>query len=81
LFDSWRKKKPKPPKIELGVHWDEGNNPRCPVCECLMPIHHREDDGDVLWCPRCKTTFSLWLDSGERLTLERAKAYVEFIYG
>lgn len=46
LIDNWRKKKqslnPKPSKIELGVHWDDDNNPRCPVCECLMPIHHRE---------------------------------------
>jgi Zn-finger nucleic acid-binding protein len=62
----------------FGVHWDEQANPLCPVCDCLMPIHHREDDVDVLWCPRCKTLFSLWEDSGERVSLETAKAGIAF---
>ena len=62
----------------FGVHWDKEDNPLCPVCDCLMPIHHREDEVDVLWCPRCKTLFSLWEDSGDRLSLEQAKAGVAF---
>jgi hypothetical protein len=83
LIDNWHKKKQaasvrQVPFILFGVHWDSKNNPRCPVCECLMPIHHREDEIDILWCPRCKTLFSLWNDSGERLSLERAKAGVDF---
>ena len=81
LIDNKRKRKPEIPKtlrfIIFGVHWDNQGNPRCPVCDCLMPIHHREDDGDVLWCPKCKTLFSLWRDNGDRLTLEQGKAGFE----
>jgi len=65
----------------FGVHSDDEANPLCPVCDCLMPIHHREGEIDVLWCPRCKTSFSLWEDSGERLSLETAKAGVAFYRG
>ena len=82
LVDSKRKKKLETPKTVrfriFGVHWDDQGNPLCPVCDCLMPIHHREMDGDVLWCPRCKTLFSLWGENGDRLTLEQGKAGLEF---
>jgi hypothetical protein len=86
LVDNFRKRKQasKPAfkaHRELGIHWDERDNPLCPACECLMPIHHSDVAGDILWCPRCKTHFALRLDSGERLTLERAKAFVDFIHG
>ncbi len=91
LIDNLRKRKHVPsakkPFILYGVHWDDDDNPRCPVCECLMPTHHIEDDEraasevEVLWCPRCKTTFSLWEDSGERKTLEEAKNGVAFFRG
>lgn len=73
-----------PPKSfrMYGVHWDKEANPLCPVCECLMPIHHQEGANheiDVLWCPRCKTLFSLWDDNGERVSLEIAKRFINFI--
>lgn len=80
LIDTKRKQSesPKATRFRLfGVHWDSHANPLCPVCDCLMPIHHRENDGDVLWCPRCKTLFSLWRDDGGRLTLDQGKAGFE----
>jgi hypothetical protein len=82
LIDNKRKRKLETRKTLrfriFGVHWDDQGNPLCPVCDCLMPIHHREMAGDVLWCPRCKTLFSLWGDNGDRLTLEQGKAGLEF---
>lgn len=82
LIDNKRKRKLETPKTVrfriFGVHWDDQGNPLCPVCDCLMPIHHREMDGDVLWCPKCKTLFSLWGENGDRLTLEQGKAGLAF---
>lgn len=64
--------KPAKPFRMYGVHWDKAANPVCPVCECLMPIHHQEGSNheiDVLWCPRCKTLFSLWDEDSKRVSL------------
>jgi hypothetical protein len=71
---------PRPPRIlrRHGVHWDEHQNPLCPVCETLLTLRKSllsdADGPEYLQCPKCRNAYTLRTDRGSWISLTLAKA-------
>lgn len=78
LRDLRQLKQPAPykPKRMFGVHWDDEQNPLCSVCESLLHLRFKDDEGERLTCPKCKFTYILKTDADETLELVEVKKYL-----
>lgn len=69
---------PPKPIRRFGVHWDEDQNPLCPVCETLLfltggTIQTPRGTKEVLRCAKCPHDYSLRNDLGHHVSLIGAK--------
>jgi hypothetical protein len=85
-IDERRKRKNAPPLLSektfrrFGVHWDEHQNPLCPVCEILLSLRASVIENsapEYLQCPKCRNAYTLKSDHGAWISLALAKATVK----